>query len=149
VAREELRGGGRAVAFFGFGFCVFVFNEVDVDVACGVDVAREGDVVFLVLVFQGMFVAVTDVQADGDAAVLLDVAVDFEGAVKDVFCVFAFELEKGFVTGAEEAEDLVLTLGAHLTRVFVFFGEGVAKGLLNSGARDNDVAGCVWAGYNL
>jgi hypothetical protein len=92
---------------------------------------------------------VADVQADGDAAVLLDVAVDFEGAVEDVFCVFAFEFEKRFVAGAEEAEDLVLTLGAHLARVFVFFGKGMAKGLLYSGARDNDVAGCVWAGDNL
>jgi hypothetical protein len=53
-----------------------------------------------------VLVAVADVHGDADAAFGFDSAVEVEGAVEDVFCVFAFELEERFVARADEGARL-------------------------------------------
>lgn len=132
-----------------FRFRVRVFDAVDVEVAGGVHVAVQRDVIFLVLEFVGVLVAAADVEADADAAVLGDGAVEVVGVVEDVGCVVGAEAEEGFVAGAEEAEDLVLALDVHLCGVLPFFVEGVAERGGCCCAGYYEVASGVWAGGHV
>ena len=79
----------------------------------------------------------------------LDVAVEFQGAVEDVFCVVGAELEECFVAGAQESEDLMLPLDAHFGGVFPLFCESVAECGVDCGSRDDNVPGIVRAGDHV
>lgn len=66
----------------------FVFratlDDINVKVARRINVAVKGDVVFLVLVFHWVLIAVADVDTDAKATFLLNMTIEFEGAVKDI-----------------------------------------------------------------
>ena len=74
-----------------------------------------------------MLVAAAHMDADANAAVFGNGAVEVVSMVENVCCVVGAEAVKSFVTSAQETENLVLSLHIHLCRVLPFFIEGVPE----------------------
>lgn len=99
-----------------------------------VKVGFEWDVGVLILELERVAVSVADMDADCCASIHADGIVELLHPAGDVGCVFVCKVEESVVAGAEESEDWLLPLDAHLAWVLEVIGEGVAEGPGRGGA---------------